>query len=181
MTGADTVDSAVTGVAGAMMIGILGSVVWPDEVLAAESVAIATSTAVHTVRMRRRRTRRTRRNRVSGTFGAGPSWRMRRDSTAPLFLEPAGLADGLALKEQRVLRDHRRIGPDYLGPRLPTFWQEFGSQAGIYKNWARSAKKPADDVCALRVADRIEQTSTASEAVPTSVDPGAKAAISNRY
>jgi hypothetical protein len=34
---------------------------------------------------------------------------------------PAGLADGLALKEQRYVRQRRTIRPDNLGPRFPDF------------------------------------------------------------
>jgi hypothetical protein len=32
---------------------------------------------------------------------------------------PAGLADGLALKEQRYVRQRRTIRPNNLGPRFP--------------------------------------------------------------
>ena len=43
-----------------------------------------------------------------------------------LSLRPTGLADGLALKEQRYLRSSTGFAPTNLGPRFPGLSQEFG-------------------------------------------------------
>src|ERR1700710_1431345 len=88
-----------------------------------------------------------------------------RTSAGPfLFRSPTGLADGLALKEQRYAGDHRRFAPGHKWPMGPPFPSRARARTRLGSTSSATVAREGDDRCGVTERDASVGASALSPA-----------------